>query len=189
MSITLNTAQTWKTNADLTVARNLYKNLDTVLLIVQTAALLEVVHAAVGLVKSNPFLVFLQVLSRITVVWLVVYPFEASRSSIGLVVCCTAWPIAEIVRYVYYALNILNVMPFFVAWCRYSFFIILYPVGVTGELICIYKAVEYLNPLSIRKNYSLSLPNKYNVSFDYQYFLIFTMLVYIPCNLIFQKKL
>ena len=45
-------------------AKNLYKNVEFFLQIFQTAALLEVLHAAVGLVRSNAVLVFLQVLSR-----------------------------------------------------------------------------------------------------------------------------
>ena len=178
--VTQKTIVTWKTNADVMVSRNLYANVETYLLIFQTAALLEVFHAAVGLVRSNPVLVFLQVLSRLLVVWAVAYPFTASRNSIGLLVVCIAWPLAEIVRYVYYALNILNKMPYFVVWCRYSFFIVLYPIGVSGELITIYKAIEYLQPASIRKAYGVSLPNKWNISFDLQYFFIFSMIMYIP---------
>jgi very-long-chain (3R)-3-hydroxyacyl-CoA dehydratase len=162
------------------VSRNLYFNVQTYLLVFQTAALLEVLHAAVGLVRSNPVLVFLQVLSRLLVVWAVLYPFPAARTSVGLITVCLAWPFAEIVRYIYYAVNILNVMPHFIAWCRYSFFIILYPIGVTGELICIYSAVVYLQPVSLRKRYSYNLPNALNFSFDLQYFFIFSMLMYLP---------
>ena len=169
------------------VSRNLYSNVETYLLIFQTAALLEVLHAAVGLVRSNPVLVFLQVLSRLLVVWLIAYPFTASRNCVGILVVCIAWPLAEIVRYIYYALNILNKMPYFIAWCRYSFFIVLYPIGVTGELICIYNAVVYLHPLSIRKSYSLYLPNKWNFSFDLQYFFIISMLLYIPSNCLIKR--
>jgi very-long-chain (3R)-3-hydroxyacyl-CoA dehydratase len=162
------------------VSRNLYANVETYLLIFQTAALLEVLHAATGLVRSNAVLVFLQVLSRLLVVWAVAYPFPASRNCVGILVVCIAWPLAEIVRYIYYAMNILNVMPYCVAWCRYSFFIILYPIGVTGELICIYSAVAYLQPLSIRKRYSYNLPNALNFSFDLQYFFLFAMFMYLP---------
>lgn len=41
---------TWKTNDDLMKAKNLYKNVEFFLQIFQTLALLEVVHAAIGLV-------------------------------------------------------------------------------------------------------------------------------------------
>lgn len=56
-------------------------------------------------------------------------------------------------------------------------FIIMYPLGVIGELMTIYAALPYVRKAGM---YSLRLPNKYNVSFDYYYFLIIAMLSYIP---------
>ncbi|CAF0759490.1 unnamed protein product [Brachionus calyciflorus] len=187
--VTVQTGLTWKTQNDVLTSKNLYKNNEFLLQIFQTAALLEVVHAAIGIVRSNPVLVFVQVLSRITVVWFVAYPFESPRSSVGILVVCTAWSFAEIIRYVYYALNIIGKIPYFITWCRYSFFIALYPIGVTGELICMYYAAKYLEPLNIRKRYSFLLPNNLNISFDIYYFFILTMLLYIPVFPILYKHM
>lgn len=53
----------------------------------------------------------------------------------------------------------------------------MYPLGVIGELMTIYAALPYVRKAGM---YSLRLPNKYNVSFDYYYFLIIVMLSYIP---------
>lgn len=61
--------------------------------------------------------------------------------------------------------------------CRYTFFIVLYPMGVTGELLTIYAALPYVQKTGL---YSVTLPNKYNFSFDYHTFLILTMISYIP---------
>ena len=66
---------TWKSNQDILSAKNLYNNVEFLLQVFQTLALLEVVHAAIGLVKSNPMLVLFQVLSRLLVVWAVTYLF------------------------------------------------------------------------------------------------------------------
>ncbi|XP_070264165.1 very-long-chain (3R)-3-hydroxyacyl-CoA dehydratase 1 isoform X1 [Myotis yumanensis] len=60
---------------------------------------------------------------------------------------------------------------------RYNFFIILYPVGVAGELLTIYAALPYVKKTGM---FSIRLPNKYNISFDYYYFLLITMASYIP---------
>lgn len=125
---------TWKKNDDVMKSKNIYLNVEFFLQIFQTAALLEVVHAATGLVRSNPVLVFLQVLSRILVVWLVMFTFEPSRNSIGTLICCIAWPIAEVTRYMYYALNILDRNSGVLTWCRYSLFIVLYPIGITVSI-------------------------------------------------------
>lgn len=61
--------------------------------------------------------------------------------------------------------------------CRYNFFIVLYPLGVIGELLSIYAALPFVRRSGM---YSMRLPNKYNVSFDYYYCLIIVMLSYIP---------
>lgn len=60
---------------------------------------------------------------------------------------------------------------------RYTFFIVLYPMGVTGELLTIYAALPYVQKTGL---YSVTLPNKYNFSFDYYTFLIVVMISYIP---------
>lgn len=60
---------------------------------------------------------------------------------------------------------------------RYTFFIVLYPMGVTGELLTIYAALPYVQKTGL---YSVTLPNKYNFSFDYYTFLILVMISYIP---------
>lgn len=60
---------------------------------------------------------------------------------------------------------------------RYTFFFVLYPMGVTGELLTIYASLPYIQKTGL---YSVTLPNKYNFSFDYYTFLILVMLSYIP---------
>lgn len=60
---------------------------------------------------------------------------------------------------------------------RYTFFIVLYPMGVMGELLTIYAALPYVQKTGL---YSVTLPNKYNFSFDYYTFLLIVMISYIP---------
>jgi very-long-chain (3R)-3-hydroxyacyl-CoA dehydratase len=60
---------------------------------------------------------------------------------------------------------------------RYTFFTVMYPVGVTGELLCLYAAQSYV---ASNKLWSVEMPNKLNFAFSYHYFLLFTMLLYIP---------
>ena len=50
-------------------------------------------------------------------------------------------------------------------------------MGVTGELLTIYAALPYVQKTGL---YSVTLPNKYNFSFDYYTFLILIMISYIP---------
>lgn len=69
---------------------------------------------------------------------------------------------------------------------RYTLFIVLYPMGVSGELLTIYAALPFVRQSGL---YSISLPNKYNFSFDYYTFLILVMISYIPSKYGFVRFL
>lgn len=58
-------------------------------------------------------------------------------------------------------------------------------MGVTGELLTIYAALPFVRQAGL---YSISLPNKYNFSFDYYAFLILVMISYIPRKCIHVLK-
>lgn len=95
----------------------------------------------------------------------------------GLPLALLAWSVTEIIRYSYYGLNILNAVPKILIWFRYTTFILLYPIGVTGELLCFYWAQKYARDAFV---WSIALPNKLNFTFSYYYFLWTVMLLYIP---------
>ncbi|XP_058798371.1 very-long-chain (3R)-3-hydroxyacyl-CoA dehydratase hpo-8 [Phymastichus coffea] len=148
--------------------------------IFQNAAALEIVHAITGVVKSNPIITTFQVLSRVMVVCGVILatPPSYAAASPGLPLALLAWSVTEIIRYGYYLANLIGFVPHFLVWLRYTTFIILYPIGITGELLCLYAAVQYT---AKEKNaWSYVLPNEWNFTFSYQYFLIGVMLLYIP---------
>ncbi|XP_077274197.1 3-hydroxyacyl-CoA dehydratase 1 [Temnothorax americanus] len=149
-------------------------------IVFQNAALLEIMHAALGLVRSNVVVTTFQVFSRVMLVVGVILatPYTYAAASPGLLLALIAWSITEIIRYFYYFANIIGIVPHLLVWLRYTLFVILYPLGVTGELLCFYAAVRYAsaNPDS----WSYILPNKWNFTFSYLYFLISIMLLYIP---------
>ncbi len=110
------------------------------LIIAQGLAILEVVHAATGLVSSPVGSTAAQVASRLLVVvlLLVFISDEAQHLSyIGLLVVTVAWTITELVRYSFYFIGLLGREPGWLLWMRYTFFIVLYPLGVTGEWLII----------------------------------------------------
>ncbi|XP_012240509.1 very-long-chain (3R)-3-hydroxyacyl-CoA dehydratase hpo-8 isoform X1 [Bombus impatiens] len=163
-----------------TTEANLWQNVKWPVVIFQHAALLEIIHAATGLVKSNPVLTTFQVFSRIIVVSgvLLATPNNYAASSYGLPLAILAWSITEIIRYLFYYMNLNEFVPYFLTWLRYTLFIVLYPIGVTGELLCIYSAVNYAN--SHPEFWSYKLPNSWNFIFSYYFILITIMLSYIP---------
>ncbi|KAL1140502.1 hypothetical protein AAG570_000432, partial [Ranatra chinensis] len=147
--------------------------------IFQNLAVLEIIHVALGLVKSNLTITTFQVASRVMLVCGVLYAAPPARISPGLPLLLIAWCVSEIVRYSFYALNLVGSVPYFIIWCRYTFFYVLYPMGVTGELLCLYAAQTYAGASAL---WSTRLPNPLNFTFDYQYTLIGVMLLYIPCK-------
>jgi very-long-chain (3R)-3-hydroxyacyl-CoA dehydratase len=55
----------------------------------------------------------------------------------GIAVVSIAWGITELVRYSFYFLSLFDRQPKALLWMRYTFFILLYPLGVTGEWLII----------------------------------------------------
>jgi len=155
----------------------LYTDVKKLLNIFQTLAFLEVVHAAVGLVRTGTFFTLIQYLSRVFLIWGVVYMVPEAQDQIGFLFIVIAWCITEIVRYSFYMGTLASFVPFPLVFARYTLFIVLYPLGVLGELTCIYKALPHVKARGIL---SIALPNTANMSFNYYSVLIFIGLIYIP---------
>ncbi|CAL4209036.1 unnamed protein product, partial [Meganyctiphanes norvegica] len=126
---------------------------------------------------SNPVLTAFQVFSRVFVLWGVLHSAEHSQQSLGLPMLLVAWSVTEVIRYSYYFFNIIDLVPSALTFLRYTLFIGLYPLGVTGELLCSYAALPAISRSNI---FSVPLPNKLNFAFDSYYALIVVMLLYIP---------
>ncbi|KAF5290780.1 hypothetical protein FQA39_LY14623 [Lamprigera yunnana] len=156
---------------------SLYDTVKYTLLIFQNAAVLEIAHAYTKLVPSSPMITMQQIFSRVLVVCGVLTITDEAQQSHGLPLLLMAWSITEIIRYLYYVLNLLSAVPHVLVWLRYTTFIVLYPVGVTGELLCIYSAQNELKRTGM---WTITLPNCLNFSFYYPYLLAAIMLLYIP---------
>lgn len=105
------------------------------LFIWQGMALLEIVHAVVGVVKTGVLTSVLQVFSRVIYVYCLAYVVPDVILPLGIFwTLCFAWSLTEVVRYSWYAIKELTgAAPFPLTWCRYSFFYVLYPLGVYSE--------------------------------------------------------
>jgi len=114
--------------------------------VVQGAAVLEIAHAALGLVRSPISRTFIQVFSRVAIVWgahdpLYKYPFTPfpkpkgceltlesgpecteERNQQVIAVTLITWSIAELIRYSFYLFNTIDpkIVPFPIIWLRYT---------------------------------------------------------------------
>jgi hypothetical protein len=84
------------------------------------------------------------VFSRVWALWAVMNIAPPAQTSIFFTMACTSWATVEVPRYLFYALNLLDSVPYPIFWLRYSLFAVLYPTGITGELGCMYYAGLYL---------------------------------------------
>uniref|UniRef100_A0A7S1YXL8 very-long-chain (3R)-3-hydroxyacyl-CoA dehydratase n=1 Tax=Trieres chinensis TaxID=1514140 RepID=A0A7S1YXL8_TRICV len=121
-------------------------NLADALFYVQTAALLEIVHAALGLVRSPVFVTTLQVGSRIAALYAITHSPE-SQVQFGAGMMIISWALVEVPRYAFYLAAIITgdatkKTPYPLFWLRYSLFAVLYPTGITGELTVFLSAAK-----------------------------------------------
>ena len=162
--------------------KHVYENVEVMLLVAQTAAVMEVLHAMFGIARSPVLVTAMQVSSRLMVVWGVLYVAPPSRAAflplanvggvdlgLGLPSLLFAWGVTEVVRYSYYFFKLLGTVPHAVTWMRYTFFIVLYPLGVASELFLTYSGFPHLVSTGAL---SYPMPNPYNISIHFPLSLI-----------------
>ena len=134
-----------------------FRSCSTLLQVVQYVPVVEVLHAVLKIINAPFATTVIQIFSRVLVV-AVLSAFSHSALSVGYVMISVAWSLAEIVRYLYYVVNVVdkNKMWYWLVWCRYSLFIVLYPIGVVGELITLWQSMEELKKVNVVKGITLS---------------------------------
>lgn len=111
---------------------------------VQTLAVLELVHALAGFVRSPVVTTAMQIASRLFLVWGVVWMFPDAATSTPYCTMVLAWSITEVIRYSYYAVNLSKdgVVPRWLVWLRYNTFYVLYPLGAGSEMVVTFLALD-----------------------------------------------
>ncbi|KAG2618783.1 hypothetical protein PVAP13_3NG141315 [Panicum virgatum] len=141
--------------------------------VLQTCAILETVHATIGLVPTAPLLAFLQWGGRTHFVLAVVRQIPEVQSSPSVFITFMAWSISEVIRYSHYALTTLKVCPSWLTYLRYTAFIPLYPIGVgPGEMWTMYQALPFVK----KRNLYLGFFKKFSMS--YHSFLVGVLVCY-----------
>lgn len=127
---------------------------------VQCGAVVEVVNAILGVVKSPVITTTAQVFLRLLIVLgiLQVLPDSPANTHWAYISLLLAWSITEVIRYSYYASHLIDskAVPYWLTWLRYSAFYILYPVGVASEMTMIYLSLGEAE-LVVGKYYSWAL--------------------------------
>eukprot|EP00199_Chlamydomonas_sp_CCMP681_P005401 CAMPEP_0119108454 /NCGR_PEP_ID=MMETSP1180-20130426/14478_1 /TAXON_ID=3052 ORGANISM="Chlamydomonas cf sp, Strain CCMP681" /NCGR_SAMPLE_ID=MMETSP1180 /ASSEMBLY_ACC=CAM_ASM_000741 /LENGTH=234 /DNA_ID=CAMNT_0007094067 /DNA_START=48 /DNA_END=752 /DNA_ORIENTATION=+ len=173
--------------------KGVYQAVELPLKIAQSAAILEVLHAAMGLVRSPVAITAMQVASRLWVLWGLIVPVPGPTTQgalvlgtimdrytfrLDLVSLLTAWCISEVIRYSFYAFKeALGYVPYPSLWLRYTGFIVLYPLGVASELTMCYLAWPTISSKGL---FSLPMPNRLNLGVDYSIVCLLICASYLP---------
>ena len=107
--------------------------------IVQSLAILEPIFILLNWVKSSLFTTLIQVASRLLFAW---WLFRYPGSPWGYFLLTWCWIITEVIRSCYYIIT--NKVT---KYLRYTAFILLYPLGVLGELMYMLSTLDDLSPV------------------------------------------
>eukprot|EP00571_Detonula_confervacea_P000439 CAMPEP_0172315300 /NCGR_PEP_ID=MMETSP1058-20130122/24776_1 /TAXON_ID=83371 /ORGANISM="Detonula confervacea, Strain CCMP 353" /LENGTH=787 /DNA_ID=CAMNT_0013029355 /DNA_START=44 /DNA_END=2407 /DNA_ORIENTATION=+ len=144
-----------------------------ILALVQGAAIMEIVHAAAGLVRSPVFVTAMQVGSRIVALQMVSASPKA-QTQWGAALMILSWALVEVPRYLFYVTAIISGdatkgTPYPIFWLRYSLFAVLYPTGISGELSVFINSSKCDTFLSLLGENSKSLMYWYAMAFPIIY--------------------
>ncbi|PQM36145.1 very-long-chain (3R)-3-hydroxyacyl-CoA dehydratase PASTICCINO 2A [Prunus yedoensis var. nudiflora] len=144
--------------------QHVYKAVERPLLLAQSAAVLEILHGLVGLVRSPISATLPQIGSRLYLTWGILWSFPETQSHILVSSLVISWSITEIIRYSFFGMKeALGFAPSWLLWL--------------SEVGLIYIALQYIQK---SEKYSIRMPNKWNFSFDYLYAAIIALGIYVP---------
>ena len=127
------------------------------LFLFQMLMLLDVVNSLLRIVRSPVVTTVMQIASRILVIAILKLFPQARTTLVGMSLLLFAWCPTECIRYSFYLIKELRAgapkkgekkpandkgVPNWLLWIRYSSFILLYPMGITGELFVLYTSLE-----------------------------------------------
>lgn len=145
-----------------------YDSVSDVLASCQLAAILEVINPILGIVKTGVMAPFMQVFGRNMVLFLVVVAHKELHQQAVVYGLFLVWSLIEVVRYPFYASQVINKRIEPLIWLRYTMWIPLYPLGIFFEGTLIWRAIPLLEK---SERFSIRLPNAFNFSFSFAWFL------------------
>ncbi|KAJ6420244.1 hypothetical protein OIU84_030204 [Salix udensis] len=124
---------------------HVYNAVEKPLQLAQTAAVLEILHGLVGLVRSPITATLPQIGSRLYLTWVILYSVPEIQSHFLVTSLVISWSITESIRYSFFGMKeVLGFAPSWLMWLRYSTFLLLYPTGISSEVGLIYFALPYI---------------------------------------------
>ena len=128
-----------------------------------------------------------QILSRLFIVW-IVFPLVPAAVGEGgwnawltklpiINVCLVCWAVTEVVRYSFYTMGKDLT---FLKHLRYNLFLVLYPLGVTCEMLSIAHSCFHVKYDFAPENKPMTtvMPNSVNFTFKYEWAIYICLVIY-----------
>ncbi|XP_075633219.1 uncharacterized protein LOC142605674 [Castanea sativa] len=139
-----------------------YASAGELICLLQTAAFLEVVHGAIGLVPSGVVNPLMQWGGRTHFLLAVVRQIDEVQELPSIFITFVAWSLSEVIRYSHYALSCMGSCPYWINYLRYTAFIVLYPIGIApGEMWLMYQALPFIKKKHLHEHLFDGLPFSY----------------------------
>jgi hypothetical protein len=133
------------------------------LLVIQSLQWLDLLFGALGVTKTNVAMSFTQIIARF---WFVFVVFSVKLDNKYALLPLIPWCFAELIRYSYYMstdFEFLTLVRPPLKWLRLTGFMVFYPCGGVGEMMCLYEAWDVI---ARDRPYSLVMPNVLNFELD-----------------------
>lgn len=152
--------------------------------VAQGSAIFDMVFALLRWTPNSPGTVIPQIMSRLYVLWMVFpnvpRPTEGAQSLADyyiIHVAVGAWAQAEVIRFTFYSFKELQGV---IGHLRYNVFLLMYPVGVGGELFCMWAARCAILSIEAESErpWTMLMPNQWNWHFRFEWSVYITYLMY-----------
>lgn len=134
----------------------------------QILAVVEVLNAAFGVVKTSVFPTLLQLLGRNFVLFIIFGSLEEMHNQPVVFFVFYLWSTIEIFRYPFYMLGCINTEWKTLTWLRYTVWIPLYPLGALSEAVAVIQSIPIFDKTQFL---SIPLPQAVGTSISFSYFL------------------
>lgn len=121
-------------------------------------------------------------LSRLAVLWGYVNLSKDSQNAWPFVLMVSAWAAIEVPRYLFYVLSTIDKdsVPYILQWLRYSLFVVLYPAGITGEVLSIWNSLPNISKNGKALGLIIEQPNAWNIQYNHVILAYILFAVYVP---------
>ena len=128
------------------------------------------------------FFSYITVLSRLAVLWGYVNLSKDSQSAWPFVLMVSAWAAIEVPRYLFYVISTIDKdsVPYVLQWLRYSLFVVLYPSGITGEVLSIWNSLSDISKNGKKIGVIIEQPNAWNIQYNHVIVAYILFAVYVP---------